>query len=33
VGTRRDARISTTPIPGIDEPHLVRIYELTIASE
>jgi len=27
------ARLSTTAIPGIDEPYLVRIYELTIATE
>jgi hypothetical protein len=26
------ARLSTTAIPGIDEPYLVRIYELTIAD-
>jgi hypothetical protein len=29
----RSARLATTAIPGIDEPYLVRIYELTIATE
>ena len=28
----RSARLSTTPIPGIDEPYLVRSYRLTIAD-
>ena len=29
----RSARLSTTAIPGIDDAYLVRIYELTLATE
>ena len=29
----RSARLATPPIPGVDDPRYVRVYELTIATE